>query len=214
MKRNFKFFLMSLAVLGIFASCDKPQPEENKGDDDKEQTPGGDDGTGNEGGNQGGHQTGDLPKYDFPYMADYPLEPGILFAEGSDVGVTIEVTKVEDNNFVFELRPGAMVQSFKFDVYPLAQLYNNLLNDRNAGVLTGTDAIDMEEHIRTFLFNTSGSGGYEISINDFDNPDDFLQIELDWMSTAYAPASAIACKANVVLPLDSGPYISMILPFG
>lgn len=202
MKRNFKFFLTSLVVLGIFASCDKPQPEEGKDDGKTEQTPGtgDDDGNGNEGGNeggddggsQGGNQTGDLPKFDFPYMADYPLEPGILYAEGSDVGVTIEVTKVEDQNFVFELRPGAMVQSFKFDVYPLAQLYNNLLNDRNAGVLTGTDAIDMEEHIRTFLFNTSGSGGYEISINDFDNPEDFLQIEYDWMSTSYAAASAIA----------------------
>lgn len=191
MKRNFKFFLMTLAVLGIFASCDKPKPEENKGDDDKEQTPGGNNGNGNENGNQ----TGDQQKFEFPYIANFPLEPGNLYAEGSDVGVTIEVTKVEDNNFVFELRPGAMVQSFKFDVYPLAQLYNNLLNDRNAGVLTGSDAIDMEEHIRTFLFNTSGSGGYEISINDFDNPEDFLQIEFDWMSTAYAPASAIAIPA-------------------
>ena len=193
MKKNFRFFLMSLAVLGIFASCDKPQPDEDKKDDGKtEQTPGtgGEEGDGKEDGI--GNQTGDLEKFEFPYMADYPLEPGNLFAEGSDVGVTIEVTKVEDQNFVFELRPGAMVQSFKFDVYPLAQLYNNLLNDRNAGVLTGTDAIDMEEHIRTFLFNTSGSGGYEISINDFDNPDDFLQIEYDWMSTAYAPASASA----------------------
>ena len=27
-------------------------------------------------------------------------------------------------------------------------------------------------------------------------------------------ASAIAWRANVVLPLDSGPYISIILPFG
>lgn len=191
MKRHFRFFLMSLVAFGLFASCEKPQNEEGTKGDGTEETPGTGDGNENGNGNEGG-QTGELPKFEFPFMEAFPLEPGNLYAEGSDVGVTIEVTKVEDQNFVFELRPGAMVQSFKFDVYPLAQLYNNLLNDRNAGVLTGTDAIDMEEHIRSFIFNTSGSGGYEISINDFDNPEDFLQIELDWMSTSFAPASAIA----------------------
>lgn len=191
MKRHFRFFLMSLVAFGLFASCEKPQNEEGTKGDGTEETPGTGDGNENGNGNEGG-QTGELPKFEFPFMEAFPLEPGNLYAEGSDVGVTIEVTKVEDQNFVFELRPGALVQSFKFDVYPLAQLYNNLLNDRNAGVLTGTDAIDMEEHIRSFIFNTSGSGGYEISINDFDNPEDFLQIELDWMSTSFAPASAIA----------------------
>lgn len=200
MKRNFNLFLMSLLVFGLMAACDKPEPDNGKDDDDKTEQPNPDDGKedgkedGKDDGNDDGdgNQTGDLFNKEFPFMAAFPLEPGNLIAEGSDVGVTIEVTRVEEQNFVFELRPGAMVQSFKFDVYPLAQLYNNLLNDRNAGVLTGTDAIDMAEHIRTYIFNTSGSGGYEISVNDFDNPEDFLQIEFDWMSTAYAGASAIA----------------------
>lgn len=186
MKRNFNLLLMALAFLGVFASCaDKPLEDEGK-TDDTEQTPG------EEGGKEEIGGTEDQPAFTFPYFDAYPLEPGNLYAEGSDVGVTIEVKRVEDQNFVFELRPGAMVQSFKFDVYPLAQLYNNLLNDRNSGVLTGVDAIDMEEHIRTYLFNAEGSGGYEISIEDFDNPEDFLQIEYDWMSTSYAAASAIA----------------------
>lgn len=198
MKRNFRFFLTSLVVLGLFVCCEKPPQEENKEDDKTEHTPGDSEdnkdqnGEDESGENGDGVNAPDLEKFDFPYMEAFPLEPGNLFAEGSDVGVTIEVTQLEEQNFVFELRPGAMVQSFKFDVYPLAQLYNYLLNDRNAGVLTGTDAIDMAEHIRSYIFNTSGSGGYEISIEDFDNPEDFLQIELDWMSTAYASASAIA----------------------
>lgn len=199
MKRNFRFLMMSLVAFGLLAACDKPEPEEPKDDDEKTEQPKPDDGKDDDqdGPDNGddpnnGNQTSDLFKKDFPFMEAFPLEPGNLLAEGSDVGVTIEVTKVEEQNFVFELRPGAMVQSFKFDVYPLAQLYNNLLNDRNSGVLTGTDAIDMAEHIRTFIFNTSGSGGYEISVNDFDNPEDFLQIEFDWMSTSYAGASAIA----------------------
>jgi len=206
MKRNFNLLLMAFAVFGLLSACED-MPMEDEKTDDTEQNQGGtgnedgkeegdgkedEGGNENEGGNEGGSGVGDLPTFTFPYFDEYPLEPGNLYAEGSDVGVTIEVKRVEDQNFVFELRPGAMVQSFKFDVYPLAQLYNYLLHDRNAGVLTGVDAIDMAEHIRTYIFNTEGSGGYEISIEDFDNPEDFLQIEYDWMNTPYAAASAIA----------------------
>ncbi len=135
--------------------------------------------------------TGDLPKFDFPFIEEYPVEVGNLFAEGSDVGVTIQVTKVEDNNFVFELRPGAMVQSFKLDVYPLSNLYNYFLNFKNSGNLETGDPVAVNECIREFLF-TEGSGGYAFSILDFENPEDFLQIEYDWMNTPYAAASAIA----------------------
>lgn len=189
MKRYFKFMLMAVLSIGL-ASCAEPQPAEDDTKDPVEDPIGG---------NEDPDPAPDpdptpvKPEVkDFPYIAEYPLEPGNLFTEGSDVGVTIEVTKVENQNFVFELRPGALVQSFKFDVYPLAQLYNNLLNDKTSGVLAGSDAIDMAEHIRTYIFNTSGSGGYEISVEDFTEPEDFLQIEFDWMSTAYASASAIA----------------------
>ena len=136
--------------------------------------------------------TDKLPVFEMPFYDALPLEAGNLLAEGSDVGVTIEVTKVEDNNFVFELRPGAMVQSFKIDVYPLAQLYNNLLNDKNTGALASAESWAVNERIREYLFNESGSGGYGFSIDDFESAEDFLQIEFDWMNTAYASASAIA----------------------
>ena len=136
--------------------------------------------------------TDKLPVFEMPFYDALPLEAGNLLAEGSDVGVTIEVTKVEDNNFVFELRPGAMVQSFKIDVYPLAQMYNNLLNDKNSGALASAESWAVNERIREYLFNESGSGGYSFSIDDFESAEDFLQIEFDWMNTAYASASAIA----------------------
>lgn len=194
MKRYFNFLWVTLIASGLafgISSCEQPNEEEGK-KPSTENPDNNEDNKDNNGGNTGGSQTPDENTVEFPYVAAFPLEPGNMIAEGSDVGVTIEVTKVEHQNFVFELRPGAKVQSFKFDVYPLAQLYNNLLNDKTSGALTGSDAIDMAEHIRTYIFNTSGSGGYEISINDFDNPDDFLQIEYDWMSTSYAGASAIA----------------------
>ena len=177
MKKTLNLLLAGLCVF-FFAACENPQQGEQNEDDKTEQG-----GTGN---------TGDIFKKDFPFVEDYPIECGNLLAEGSEVGVTIEVTKVEDHNFVFELRPGPMVQSFKMDVYPMAQLYNNLLNDKTFGYLTSADSWAVNERIRSYLFNESGSGGYSFSINDFDNPDDFLQIRYDWMNTSYAAASAIA----------------------
>ena len=184
MKRILNVLLAGLLIFGL-AACDKPKPEEDGKDDGTTENPGNPE-------NPGSGNTGDIDKFEFPFIEEYPIECGNLFAEGSEVGVTIEVTKVEDMNFVFELRPGPLVQSFKMDVYPLAQLYNNLLNDKTFGNLTSSEPWAVNERIREYLFNESGSGGYAFSINDFDNPDDFLQIEYDWMNTPYAAASAIA----------------------
>ncbi len=141
---------------------------------------------------------------------DYPIDFKTNLAVGSDVGVTIEVKKVEDQNFIFELRPGAMVRSFKLDVYPLASLYNSLLNDKNAGELVLGDAVAINERIREYLF-TDGSGGYAFSVDDFDNPEDFLQIEYDWMSTPYASNTAIAipdCEYVIAVVASTDPDIS------
>lgn len=192
MKKAINLLLAGLLAFGIVA-CDKPQPEEDDKKDDETQTPV-DPGTGDQGGNQGGDQgnTNKPQQFEFPFYEEFPIECGNLLTEGSEVGVTIEVTKVEEQNFVFELRPGPLVQSFKLDVYPMAQLYNNLLNDRTFGNLTTAESWAVNERIREYLFNESGSGGYAFSINDFDDPDEFLQIEFDWMNTPYAAASAVA----------------------
>lgn len=184
MKKIFLFSLISVLCCAILFSCERPQPEENEGNENV------DPGTGDQGGDQG--NSPDLFTKDFPYVAEFPVECGNLIAEGSDVGVTIEVTQVEDRNFIFELRPGAMVQSYKLDVYPVSQLYNMLLNDRNSGALTTSESWAVNERIRQYLFNESGSGGYAFSVDAFDNPEDFLQVEYDWMNTPYAPASAVA----------------------
>ena len=180
--------LASLLMFG-FISCDKPQPDVEKPNENEkpEQTP-----VEPENPDNPSAPSDELPVFEFPFVEEFPLECGNLLAEGSEVGVTIEVTKVEDQNFVFELRPGALVRSFKMDVYPLAQLYNNLLNDKTFGYLTSSESWAVNERVREYLFNESGSGGYAFSINDFDDPDEFLQIEFDWMNTPYAAASAVA----------------------
>ena len=181
MKKNLLLLLSMVTFLAAgFISCDK-QPVEGEEPDDQLQTPidsvGVIDTT----------DTG-LPMFNFPAVQSLPLEVGNLKAEGSDVGVTIEVTRVENQNFVFELRPGAQIQSFRFDVFPLSQLYNALLNDK----MVGKDAVDINEQIRNYIFAEDGSGGFQISVKDFPSAEDFLQIEYDWMNTAYAAATAIA----------------------
>ena len=178
MKKVINLLLVGLLTFG-FMACEEKQPENQEGDEPEIPV---DPGTGEENENQ----------VEFPYFEEFPIECGNLIAEGSEVGVTIEVTKIEDQNFVFELRPGPLVQSFKMDVYPLAQLYNNLLNDRTFGNLSSSESWEVNERIREYLFNESGSGGYAFSINDFEDSDDFLQIEFDWMNSPYAAASAVA----------------------
>jgi len=210
MKKTLILLLSSLFIFG-FVACeeklpdDGKEPVENPGEN-KPDDPGKPDNPDNPGVN-----TGDLPVFEFPSVEEFPIECGNLLSEGSDVGVTIEVTKVEDQNFVFELRPGALVRSFKLDVYPLAQLYNNLLNDKTFGNLTSSESWAVNERIREYLFNESGSGGYAFSINDFPSEEDFLQIEYDWMNTSYAAASAIAipdCDYVIAVVASSSEDIS------
>ena len=187
MKKVINLFLAGLLTFG-FMACDKPQPDNQEGDGTETPVdPGKDEENGNQEGNEENKE-----QAEFPFYEEFPIECGNLLAEGSEVGVSIEVTKIEDQNFVFELRPGPLVQSFKMDVYPLAQLYNNLLNDKAFGNLSSSESWEVNERIREYLFNESGSGGYAFSINDFEDPDEFLQIEFDWMNTPYSAASAIA----------------------
>ena len=179
MKKNLLLLMSMLLTVLVGVSCDKAKPEEEN--DDLSNIP-----------VDSVHYVGNTatgqPMYKFPSVDSVPLEVGNLLAEGSDIGVTIEVTKVEHQNFVFEFRPGAMIQSFRFDVFPLSQLYNTLLNDR----MVGKDAVDINEQIRKYLFAEDGTGGFQISVNDFASDEDFLQIEYDWMNTTYAAATAIA----------------------
>ncbi len=146
-----------------------------------------------------------------PYYEQFPIQASETIAEGSEVGVTIEVLDATSDNFVFELRPGATVQSFKLDVYPIANLYNRLLNSYNTGDLEEGDPVAINEMIRSYLFNEAGSGGFAFSINDFDNPEDFLQIRYDWMNTPYAASTAVAipdCGYLIAVVASVDPSIS------
>lgn len=135
---------------------------------------------------------GDGEKEDNPsWNKLVPIEWDENLATGGEEGVTIEVKKIENQNFVFELRPGPSVMSYRFDVYPLSTLYNFLLEDD----MVGKEPWEINEKIREYIYNAEGNGAYTIAYNDAmfkDDPDLFLQWQIDWMSTSYAPASAIA----------------------
>lgn len=188
-------FMVLCSLLVSFGSCDKPELVE----DEKTEQEGTTEGEGNtegDGGEEGGADEGntevdkpviDMGEFEDPTNPRVPIGWSDIIAEGSEVGVTIEIKQLETQNFVFELRPGALVQSFRLDVYPLAHLYNYLLNDG----MYDKEQWEVQEQIRTYMFNEEGSGAYTFSINDFENPEDFLQIQFDWMNTAYSKVSAI-----------------------
>lgn len=171
-----QLFILSFAALAFgIAACQQPDP-----------TPGGDD-----------PKPGEVYN---PYLEALPIAWSEGIAEGSEVGVTIEVKNVTNDNFVFELRPGASIQSFKLDVYPLSVLYNNLINDG----MVGKADWEINEQIRTYIYNAEGNGGYTFSAADFESdPEEFLQMEFDWGNTAYAAASAI--------PIPDSDYIIAVV---
>lgn len=115
--------------------------------------------------------------------------PGYVYG-GMD-GVTIEVTDKFTNNFKFTITPGANIQSYRLDVYPLCRLYNSLYEGMRAAgrdMNTPLDTEQVESFIRGFIFDDSGSGAYTFST---DNMDDFLRHEFDWMNTPYAQAMVV-----------------------
>lgn len=105
--------------------------------------------------------------------------------ENNADGVSIEVTEVTETNFKFVCRPGANVASYKVDVYPLAILYNYMLEE--GGVLATRQKV--EEILISHLFNATGSGGFEISSETVG--EDYFEMEYDWGNTSYSQQSIV-----------------------
>lgn len=123
-----------------------------------------------------------IDKYgEFPVPhPDIPIEiyDGVLI--NSADGVSVEVTEVTENNFIFTCRPGKNVASYRIDVYPLAIFYNNILN--NKGV--GASAKVVDDIIVASLFNATGNGGY--SIDQDTVGEDYFDMVFDWGNTSYS----------------------------
>lgn len=98
----------------------------------------------------------------------------------SEDGVSVEVTDLTETNFTFVCRPGENVASYRVDVYPLAILYNYMLEEGGMGATEQ----EVEQIIVSHLFNTSGSGGF--SIDEGTVGEDYFEMEYDWANTSYA----------------------------
>lgn len=172
MKKNTVKFLMGMlmtaAFIGMSVSCQhKPEPEPEQPD---------------------------VPYWDMVADADtiqiegeYPVPhpeiPMLIYqneVKASPDGVSVEVTDLTETNFVFTCRPGANVASYRLDVYPLAILYNYMLEEGGMGA----SREDVEKIIISHLFNTSGSGGFAFDQGTLG--DDYFELEFDWANTAYA----------------------------
>ena len=125
--------LMAAASFNIFWACDEePQPEQYD-------------------------TVGDVIEIAGEYPVPHPEIPMTIFnmdVKSSPDGVSVEVIDVTETNFKFVCRPGENVASYRVDVYPLAILYNYMLEE--GGV--GASAQKVEKIIVSHLFNTSGSG--------------------------------------------------------
>lgn len=182
MKRFFNIFC-AVAVSGLLlCACEDPQPS---------------------GGEGGGTNTEQPEKPEGPEVPAELVNPEPIMrpdvctpvdyvadsVEAGEDGASIRITAKDTNNFKFEVRPGANIQSYRLDVYPLCRLYNSLFEGaKNANISFPLNDKQVEQMIRGFIFDASGAGAYTFSIN---NMDDFLSHEFDWMNTPYAQARVV-----------------------
>ena len=114
----------------------------------------------------------------------------------SQEGVNIEVTKIENRNFVFTITPGELVQSYRLDVYPLSHLYNSLYERMKSEGKSKLEQRDVDTYIRDMLFGTTGSAGYTF---DPATHSDYAAKEFDWMNTEYAQARIVPDAEYVIM---------------
>lgn len=111
-------------------------------------------------------------------------------------GVSVEVTKIENQNIVFNLVPGESVQSYRLDVYPLAHLYNSLYERMKSEGRNTLEARDVDTYIRDIIFNATGSGGFTF---DPATHQDYANKEFDWMNTSYSQARIVPDAEYIII---------------
>ena len=112
-------------------------------------------------------------------------------------GVTIDVTSIETDNIVFELKPGESVKSYRMEVYPKSLLYNELLNRD----LVGAPLSECEDAIADLL--SSATSGTSVNLFNAAEFDDFAAKEFDWANSTY----------NTATILSDCDYMIIVLPF-
>ncbi len=159
---------------------------------------------GDENPNGGGSETPEVPQEEVkpevapPTNADVPTKIPCTINKvvASEEGVSIEVTKVTNDNFVFVARPGDYVQSYRLDVFPLCRLYNSLYEQMRSEGKSEASARDVDEWIRSFVFNSTGAGAFTFSSTSHD---DYLEKEFDWMNSIYSQAKVVPDAEYIIV---------------
>lgn len=195
MKRKL-FILLAIAAMafgGTLISCDTPvDPNEQEQPEDP-----------NDPVNPG--QPGNVEEgaqFTINASVPTPVNAWNLKSDGGDTSVSVNVKTVDYENFVFSCHPGASVQSYYLDVYPLAMLYNSLFEAMKSQEKTTITEEEVHEMIIGFL-QEPGSGGY--AFGPTDNSDaalaEFQNREFNWGQSNYAQFNIVPDAEYIIATL-------------
>lgn len=111
--------------------------------------------------------------------------------DGGNDGVSIKVTGVENQTFIFELTPGKYVQSYKLDIFPLATLYNYLFEAKKLN-----PNASMEDLILDAIFASDGSGAYSFSPEFLG--DNWDKWEVNWSESSYMQGQIVPDATYII----------------
>ncbi len=203
MKKNLLNLLAMLAMVvaagSLAVSCgddntDKPDNGQTEEPEDPNQ--------GGQGGNQGGQEEyefeiGSNPTANYGVPTPIPVKYREAVAASAN-GATIKVTGVSASTFVFEVTPGAGIQSYRLDCYPLAHLYNSLYEQMKSEGKSSITEAEAEQYIRNLVFNGTGSGGYTFSP---DMHEDYACKTFDWAATSYSQFQVLPGAEYVIIAI-------------
>lgn len=126
-----------------------------------------------------------------------PIKWGENEVDGGERGVGIKVTSNTEHNFVFECTPGAKVQSYRLDVYPLCRMYNYLFESVGKGVQATEE--EVEDLIIEALYNSEGAGAYTFSRSTLG--DSYPNAEFDWANSKYSQSEIVPGAEYLIITI-------------
>ncbi len=106
---------------------------------------------------------------------------GNYYSEGTE-DVTIEVTSLTTDDIVFTVAPSSEVKSYLVQIYPLAAVYNTLINEMNSAGASSMTLDECTSYLQQVI--TSESSGGEL-MNEETLGSDFADYEFDWGNSGY-----------------------------
>ncbi len=120
------------------------------------------------------------------YVTPLRYADGVYFSQGTE-DVQIEVTELTADNIVFMVTPSEEVLSYYVQVYPLASIYNSLLETMKSA---GSSSLTVDEslnYLQEIILNSDDESSYgELMNASALGADDYASYEFDWGNSTYA----------------------------